>query len=172
MMALMTQKPMLYSTRKTLFPVLKALGAEHIPIVEHHEDGEEQTELIGCHAVSTTVEVEFEQVGHAVDVVEVENVDHSEADEKQGTAHAEDVVSHSWLMMNAPWLRGFSFITSADGGSEARAMAAKVSMMRFTHSICVTVRGDCLPRKAPANTIKQAATLTVSWKRMKRWMFS
>ena len=57
------------------------------------------------------------------------------------------------------------------GGSEASAMAAKVSMMRFTQSIWVTVSGDCVPRKAPASTTRQAHTLTVVWKSMKRWMF-
>ena len=50
-------------------------------------------------------------------------------------------------------------------------MAAKVSMMRFTHSICVTVSGLCVPMKAPLRTMKHAATLTVSWKSRKRWMF-
>ena len=31
--------------------------------------------------------------------------------------------------------RGFSFITDMEGGSEASAIAAKVSIMRLTHSI-------------------------------------
>ena len=57
--------------------------------------------------------------------------------------------------------RGFSFITEAEGGSEARAMAANVSMIRFTQSICVTVSGDCVPIKAPESTIRHAATFTV-----------
>ena len=66
--------------------------------------------------------------------------------------------------------RGFSRITSGVGGSEARAMAANVSMMRLTQSICVTVRGDCVPRKAPMSTMRQAATLMVIWKSTKRCM--
>ena len=74
-------------------------------------------------------------------------------------------------MMKALRSRGLSCITRSAGGSEARAMAANVSMMRFTHSICVTVSGESVPMKAPANTMKQAATFTVIWKRMKRWMF-
>ena len=49
-------------------------------------------------------------------------------------------------------------ITRSAGGSEASAMAANVSMMRFTQSICVTVSGESVPMKAPANTMKQAAT--------------
>ena len=73
--------------------------------------------------------------------------------------------------MKALRSRGLSRITRSEGGSEARAMAAKVSMMRFTHSICVTVSGLCVPMKAPLRTMKHAATLTVSWKSRKRWMF-
>ena len=82
------------------------------------------------------------------------------------------MLAHMGLeMMNAWRERGGSFITCSVGGSEASAMAAKVSMMRFTQSIWVTVSGDCVPRKAPASTTRQAHTLTVVWKRMKRWMF-
>ena len=33
---------------------------------------------------------------------------------------------------------------------------------------CVTVNGDCLSKKAPTRTMRQATTLTVSWKRMNR----
>lgn len=44
-------------------------------------------------------------------------------------------------------------------------------MIRFTHSICVTVRGDSVPRKAPMSTMRQAATLMVIWNTMNRWMF-
>ena len=75
------------------------------------------------------------------------------------------------LRMNALRSRGLSFITRSDGGSEAKAMAAKVSMMRLTHSICVTVSGLCVPIKAPKSTMNDAATLTVSWKSRNRWMF-
>ena len=50
-------------------------------------------------------------------------------------------------------------------------MAANVSMIRFIHSICVTVRGDCVPMNAPTSTKKQAVTFTVSWNSRKRWMF-
>ena len=74
-------------------------------------------------------------------------------------------------MMNASRGRGFSFITDREGGNEASAMAAKVSMIRLTQSIWVTVSGDCIPMKAPQSTMKQAATFTVIWKSMKRCMF-
>ena len=64
--------------------------------------------------------------------------------------------------------RGLSSITLFEGGNEARAMAAKVSMIRLIHNICVTVSGDSVPIKAPMRTSKQAVTLTVSWNRRKR----
>ena len=50
-------------------------------------------------------------------------------------------------------------------------MAAKVSMIRLTHNICVTVSGDSVPMNAPTSTIRQATTFTVIWKRMNRLMF-
>ena len=67
--------------------------------------------------------------------------------------------------------RGWSFITLCEGGNDARAIAAKVSMIRFTHNICVTVSGLCVPIKAPATTMRHATTFTVSWKSIKRCMF-
>ncbi len=72
------------------------------------------------------------------------------------------------LSMKALRSRGFSFITLSEGGSEASAIAAKVSIIRLIHSICVTVSGDSVPIKAPQRTSKQAVTLTVNWKRRKR----
>ena len=68
--------------------------------------------------------------------------------------------------MKASVRRGGWSMTSRDGGSEAKAMAAKVSMMRFTHSICVTVSGSSVPMNEPPNTKSRAATLTTSWKKM------
>ena len=58
-----------------------------------------------------------------------------------------------------------------DGGSEARAMAPNVSIIRFTHSICVTVSGDSVPKNEPNITNRHAATFTVSWNSRKRCMF-
>ena len=68
-------------------------------------------------------------------------------------------------------LRGLSFITKGLGGKEAKDIAAKVSMMRFTQSIWVTVSGDWVSRNAPNITITQAITLIVNWNRMKRCTF-
>ena len=70
-------------------------------------------------------------------------------------------------MMKSPFgplLRGLSFITLGLGGKEANAPAANVSIIKFTHSICVIVSGDSVPINEPNNTIRQAATLMVSWK--------
>jgi len=76
------------------------------------------------------------------------------------------------LMINAVLDLGFSFITLIDGGSDANAIAAKVSIIRFTHSIWVTVSGDLIPgMKAPTSTIRHAATFTVIWNSMNRWIF-
>ena len=67
-------------------------------------------------------------------------------------------------MINAVLDLGFSFITLIDGGSDANAIAANVSIIRFTHSIWVTVSGDLIPgMKAPTSTIRHAATFTVIW---------
>ena len=74
-------------------------------------------------------------------------------------------------MINASCERGRSCITSLDGGNEASAIAAKVSIIRFTHNICVMVSGISVPTKAPQSTNSNAVTLTTSWKKMKRWMF-
>ena len=67
------------------------------------------------------------------------------------------------LRINALRLRGLLFMTSGDGGRDANAIAPKVSIIRFTQSIWVTVNGDSVPINAPNKTMKQAATLTVSW---------
>ena len=70
----------------------------------------------------------------------------------------------------SPLLRGRSSMTFQLGESEARAPAANVSIMRFTHSICVIVSGDSVPMSEPIITMRQAATLIVSWNRRKRWI--
>ena len=75
------------------------------------------------------------------------------------------------VMIKSSRWRGLSRITSAEGGREANAIAAKVSIIRLTHSICVTVSGDLVPINEPRKTIRQALTLMVIWKRMKRWIF-
>ena len=72
------------------------------------------------------------------------------------------------VIMKSSRRRGLSPITFCEGGNDASAIAANVSMMRFTQSICVTVSGDCSPVNAPVKTIKQATTLTISWNSTKR----
>ena len=71
-------------------------------------------------------------------------------------------------MMKSEGLRGLSFITSREGGNEARAMAAKVSMIRLTQRICVTVSGISVPMMLPPRTSNRALTLTTSWKKRNR----
>ena len=56
------------------------------------------------------------------------------------------------------------------GGNEAKARAAKVSMMRLTHSIWVTVSGDWRLKNEHTPTTRQAHTLTTNWNMMNRWM--
>ena len=70
-----------------------------------------------------------------------------------------------------PLFRGLSSITRPLGGNEANAPAAKVSIIKFTQSICVIVKGDSVPIKEPNKTIKQAATLIVNWKSRNFWIF-
>ena len=70
------------------------------------------------------------------------------------------------LMMKSVCFLGFFVITSLSGGSEARAMAAKVSMMRLTHSIWVMVRGNSVPINEPPSTSSRAVTFTTNWKKI------
>lgn len=53
--------------------------------------------------------------------------------------------------------------SSSLGGSVARARAAKVSIIRLTHNICIGVNGDYLRKAAPVNANINAEKLTVSW---------
>ena len=75
------------------------------------------------------------------------------------------------VMMKSEVFRGFSFITLRDGGSEASAIAANVSIMRLTQSICVTVSGSVVPITAPTSTTARATKFMVSWNITKRCMF-
>ena len=65
-------------------------------------------------------------------------------------------------MINAEASRGASSITLRSGGSEASAPAARVSIMRFTHSIWVTLKGISVPKAEPRNTINNATRLIVN----------
>ena len=64
--------------------------------------------------------------------------------------------------------RGRSRITSREGGNEAMAIAAKVSMMMLTQRICTTVSGISEPAMALTRQMTMATKLMVSWKRTKR----
>ena len=75
------------------------------------------------------------------------------------------------VIMKSVLLRGFSFITLSLGGIDAKAKAAKVSIIRFTHSICVTVNGNSVPTSEPNSTMNSATKLIVNWNTMKRWIF-
>lgn len=72
--------------------------------------------------------------------------------------------------MKALFLRGGRFMTFGSGGSVASASAANVSMIRFTHSIWITVSGRSTPINGPTIAMVSATTLTVSWNSMNRWM--
>ena len=72
------------------------------------------------------------------------------------------------------WLPGFlglSVITLWSGGSDDKAIAAKVSIIKFTHNICVTLSGESSPMNAPNKTMRQAHTLMVIWNKMNLLMF-
>ena len=84
--------------------------------------------------------------------------------------HVKIVRAMAGVMMNSSRGRGLSPITSALGGSEAIAIAAKVSMMILTQRICTTVSGMSVPNTAPTKQMRIAAKLIVNWKSTKRWM--
>lgn len=56
--------------------------------------------------------------------------------------------------------------SSYDGGSVARANEPSVSMIKFTHSMCIGLNIYCFSKAAPINVIDTATTFTVSW----NWM--
>jgi hypothetical protein len=84
--------------------------------------------------------------------------------------HVKRVRAMAGVMMNSSLGRGLSRITSGLGGSEAMAIAAKVSMMMFTQRICTTVSGMSVPNNAPMKQMVMAAKLIVSWNSTKRWI--
>ncbi len=59
-----------------------------------------------------------------------------------------------------PW--GGLSNNSYDGGSVARAKAARVSIIRLTHNIWMTLSGESLKTVAPMNTMNSATAFTVS----------
>ena len=62
---------------------------------------------------------------------------HMSPNRKKKNISPTDTIIHpiGRLMMNAVRDRGASCITDSEGGNVARAIAAKVSIIRFTHSI-------------------------------------
>lgn len=58
-------------------------------------------------------------------------------------------------------LTGYLSSKASLGGSVARAKAAKVSIIKFTQSICTAVRGGSSKIIAPAKTINNATRFTV-----------
>ena len=66
-----------------------------------------------------------------------------------------------FVMIKSFLFRGFDCITLSFGGRDANAIAAKVSIIRFTHNICVTVSGGCSPKNAPKTTTRHATTFTI-----------
>ena len=110
----------------------------------------------------------MQQVCHLRDFSVLEYIKEHNKQQEEKSANTENVFHHRLVRMKALRSRGLSFITDCEGGNEARAIAPNVSIIKFTHSICVTVNGDSVPMNAPTNTIKHAATLTVSWNNKKR----
>src|SRR3569833_3733237 len=73
-------------------------------------------------------------------------------------------------MMDVPFRSGLRSSTESCGGSVARARAASVSMIRFTHSSWTAVRtlASLGLDTAETNVRTTAVTLTVSWNCRKR----
>ena len=59
---------------------------------------------------------------------------------------------------------GFSFIYSLRAGSLPNAIAARVSIARFTRRSWITFIITFSPRRGAIKQVRTAATLTVSWK--------
>ena len=66
------------------------------------------------------------------------------------------------VIIGASLLHGFLNNISLIGGSVARASAAKVSIIRFTHSIYTAFNGDSFKITEPRNTMNIATTFTVN----------
>ena len=66
---------------------------------------------------------------------------------------------------------GLFFISAFNAGSVASARAAKVSIIRFTQSICVTVSGNSTPTNGPMRAVSSARRFMVSWNCMNFWIF-
>jgi hypothetical protein len=67
------------------------------------------------------------------------------------------------VMMKSFIPLGFFFRTALSDGSVAKANAAKVSIIKLTHNICVTVNGKEIPINGPIKAVISATTFIVSW---------
>ena len=161
-------------------PAGKRPGVEEVPELQEHEYGEKQAQLVGRQLLSHCTSIladnvktlwSTEYIKQRGDNVSVEIPQQSQQHNEESSPCRKDELHIDRAMIKSERLRGLASITLRDGGSDARATAAKVSIIRLTHSIWVTVSGDCIPMNAPTSTIRLATTLTVIWNRMKRWMF-
>lgn len=71
--------------------------------------------------------------------------------------HIKGVIIYSFLEY------GILNKSSSEGGSVAKAKAARVSIIKLTHSIWTGVKGDYLMKTAPKKAMNIATTLTVNW---------
>jgi len=68
------------------------------------------------------------------------------------------------VMMLSSRLIGASCIVVFKAGSPPKAMAARVSMTKFTQRSWIKVNGKSNPKNGPTNTIRREAQFTVDWK--------
>mgnify|MGYP000671244561 CR=1 FL=1 len=95
------------------------LGVEQIPELKHYKDSEEAGKSHSvCEAGSCLIPT-MSDISITKNASPTPNI----------------LLRIALVMIKSLVLRGFSFITSGLGGMEASAMAAKVSIMRFTHNI-------------------------------------
>ncbi len=95
-------------------------GVKQIPELQHHEDREE-LQVRACPTKSAGICL----------IITMNDI--SMARKQKPTPSI--FLRMALVMMKSLVLRGFSFMTSALGGIDAKAMAAKVSIIRFTQSI-------------------------------------
>ena len=161
MMATISSSPLQPLEMEGAASRLEGPGTEEIEEMGHHEDGEEERLLVAGQSVGRS-EAHVEQVHETRDAGVLENIEQHEEQDEEAAAHTQDIFIHRAGEDEALAVSRLVPHHALRGRQRSRAMAAKVSMMRFTHSICVTVSGLCVPMKAPLRTMKHAATLTVS----------
>ena len=128
---------------------------EQVPELQHNEESEEDCKALYRHTAFFIVKPE----------------QHAHKQCRENHSHAKYIIPHGFGYNEIRTFAGFSFITLSLGGIDAKAKAAKVSIIRFTHSICVTVNGNSVPTSEPNSTMNSATKLIVNWNTMKRWIF-